>query len=196
MIEAGLRFGNTFDGVGVNASIIGEYGGHILPGPGNPGVGGDTFTDIHGHTITLSPTTSFRNLAVGFGGATVTYAGFQVGGSVIGGQYNGQMATLPSNGVDSFAWMIGGEYDMGPLQVGVDWFTWKYQGYWTLPGRQTDAGLQVGFTYNLAPGLNLLGEYLYGQRYRGNFDFSEGAPGPNFNNVHSQVIGLGLGWRW
>lgn len=195
-IEAGVRFGNTFNGVGINASAVGLYGGHITPGLGNPGVGGDTFTDIHGSTIHLSPTTQFRNLAAGFGGANVTFAGVTVGGSIIGGQFNGQLAALPRSGTDSFAWMIGGEYNLGPLQVGASWFTWKYQGYWTLPGRQTDSGLEVGVAYNIAPGLNWYAEYLYGQRYRGNFDFSTGAPGPNYNNVHVNIIGTGFGWRW
>ena len=195
-IDAGIRFGNTFDGVGIKASLIGAYGGFVNAGPGNPGVGGDTFTDIHGSTVTLTPVTRFQNVEVGFGGATVSYAGFTVGGSMIGGQYNGQEAPLNKGGHDSFVWMIGGEYDMGPLQVGASWYTWKYQGYWTLPGRQTDAGLEVGVTYNIAPGLNAYAEYLYGQRYKGNFDFSTGSPGPNFNNVHVNIIGAGLGWRW
>ena len=195
-VEAGLRFGNVFNGVGVNASIAGMYGGHVLPAENNPGLGGATFTDIHGNTVVLKPTTSFENLGVGFGGATVTFAGFTVGGAVQGGQVNGQGAALNTGGHDSFVWTIGGEYNTGPLQVGASWYTWKYQGFWTLPGRQTDSGLLIGTSYNIAPGLNAYAEYLYGQRYKGGFDFSQGAPGANFNNTHVNIFGLGLGWRW
>jgi hypothetical protein len=195
-IEAGLRYNGSFNGFGVAASIIGAYGGHVNAGPGNPGVGGATFTDITGHTIVLHPTTSFQNLAIGDVGLGVTFAGVTVGGNVIGGQYNGQMAALNSGGTDSVAWIAGVEYTTGPVSLGGAYFKWKYQGYWTLPGQQTDQGLQFGVTYNIAPGLALLAEYLYGQRYRGNFDFSQGAPGPNFNNVHSNVAGVGLQFRW
>ncbi len=195
-IEAGLRYNGSFNGFGVAASVIGAYGGHVNPAFNNPGVGGTSFTDIHGHLITLHPTTSFQNLAVGDVGLGVTFAGVTVGGNVIGGQYNGQMAPLNSGGSDSVAWVAGVEYTTGPVSIGGAYFKWKYQGYWTLPGQQTDQGLQFGVTYNIAPGLALLAEYLYGQRYRGNFDFSTGAPGPNFNNVHSNIAGLGLQFRW
>lgn len=197
-IELGARFGNTWNGFGINASIVGLYGGHVNPANNATPVGTfASFTGGNGQTVTGSPgTTSFNNLGAGFGGLTVTYAGFTVGGSVIGGQYNGQLAALNKGGHDSFAYMVGGEYNIGPLQVGVSWYTWKYQGYWTLPGRQTDSGLEIGTSYNIAPGLNWYAEYLYGQRYKGDFDFSTGSPGPNFNNAHVNIIGTGFGWRW
>jgi hypothetical protein len=195
-VEAGLRYRGSFGGFGIAASAIGAVGGHINAGPGNPGVGGATFTDIHGHTITLHPTTSFQNLAIGDVGLGVTFAGVTVGGNLIGGQYNGQMAALNSGGSDSLAWIAGVEYAWGPVIVGGAYYNWKYQGYWTLPGQQTDQGIQLGVTYNIAPGLALLAEYLYGQRYRGNFDFSTGAPGPNNNNAHSNIAGVGLQFRW
>ena len=195
-LEAAIRYRGAFGGFGVAASVIGAYGGHVLPGFNNPEVGGASFTDIHGHTVTLHSTSNFQNLAAGDVGLAVTFAGVTVGGNVIGGQYNGQMAPLNSGGANSIAWIGGAEYTFGPMIVGGAYFRWKYQGYWTLPTQETDQGIQLGFTYNIAPGLALLGEYLYGQRYHGNFDFSSGAPGPNFNNVHSQVAGIGLQFRW
>jgi hypothetical protein len=195
-LEAGLRFGTTYNGWGIAASVIGAGGGHVNPAFNNPGVGGATFTDVHGKEVVLKPTTSFDNLWVGFGGVAVTFAGVTVGGAVIGGQYNGILAALPSNGVDSVAWDVGAEYNWGPYQIGAMYYKWKYQGWWTLPGAQVDQGVMGGFTYAIAPGLTFLAEYLYGKRYRGNFDFSQGAPGPNFNNVHTNVFGAGLQWRW
>ncbi len=195
-IEAGLRYRGSFGGFGIAGSVIGAVGGHINSGPGNPGLGGGSFTDINGHLITLHPVNNFQNLAMADVGLGVTFAGVTVGGNLIGGQYNGQMATLPAGGSDSLAWIAGVEYAWGPVIVGGSYFNWKYQGYWSLPGQQTDQGIQFGVTYNIAPGLALLAEYLYGQRYRGNFDFSQGAPGPNFNNVHSNIAGIGLQFRW
>ncbi|HSU04520.1 MAG TPA: hypothetical protein VLI93_03020 [Acetobacteraceae bacterium] len=195
-IEGGIRYRGAFSGVGIAASAIGAFGGHVNAGPFNPGVGGGSFTDIHGKTITLKPTSSFDSLKIGDVGLAVTFAGVTVGGNIIFGDYNGQMAPNPSGATNSLAWIAGAEYAWGPIIVGGAYFRWKYQGYWTLPGEQTDQGIQFGVTYNIAPGLALLAEYLYGQRYRGNFDFSKGAPGPNFNNVHSQVAGVGLQFRW
>ncbi len=195
-IEAGLRFGDTVNGWGINGSIIGAYGGHLHPGPGNEGVGGTTYENIQGNIVKLTPTNQFENIAIGYGGLGITFAGVTVGGSVIGGQFNGQMAALPRGGRESIAWIAGAEYNWGPYQIGAAWYTWKYQGYWTLPGAQTDAGLQTGFSYNIAPGLNFYAEYLYGQRYKGDFNFATGAPGSQFNNVHSNIFGAGFGWRW
>jgi len=197
-IELGGQFSNTYDGVGISVGVAGMFGGHVLPAANNPGLGSfDSFTAGNGKTVTgSSGTTNFENIAAGEARAAVTYAGVTVGGSVIGGQYNGQWAPLNAGGSDSFAWMVGGEYNIGPLQVGASWFTWKYQGYWTLPGRQTDAGLEIGTTYNIAPGLNWYAEYLYGQRYKGDFDFVTGAPGAANNNAHVNIIGTGLGFRW
>ncbi len=97
-IEAGIRFGDTFNGWGINGSIIGAYGGHLHPGPGNAGVGGTTYENIQGNIVTLHPTNQFENIAIGYGGLGITFAGVTVGGSVIGGQYNGQMAALPRGG--------------------------------------------------------------------------------------------------
>lgn len=195
-LEVGLRFNNTYNGWGIAASAVGAYGGHVLPSANNPGVGGATFTNINGNTITLTPTTHFDDLKIGFGGVAVTFAGVTVGGSAIGGQYNGQMAALPANGVDSLAWMVGAEYNWGPYQLGATWYSWKYQGYWTLPGAQRDAGLEVGFTYSFAPGANFYTDNLYGQRYRGDFNFATGSPGYQNNNVHSNIFGAGFGFRW
>ena len=197
-IELGGQFSNTFNGVGISAAIAGMFGGHVLPAANNPGLGSFTsFTAGNGKTVTgSSGTTNFENILAGEARAAVTFAGVTVGGSVIGGQYNGQWAPLNAGGIDSFAWMVGGEYNIGPLQVGASWFTWKYQGYWTLPGAQTDAGLEVGTTYNIAPGLNWYAEYLYGQRYKGDFNFETGAPGAANNNAHVNIIGTGLGFRW
>ncbi|MGH7153492.1 MAG: hypothetical protein ACREF3_06140, partial [Acetobacteraceae bacterium] len=95
-LEAGIRYRGAFSGVGIAASLVGAYGGHINAGPDNPGVGGGSFTDIHGDKITLAPVKNFDNLGMGMFGATISYLGVTVGGNIIGGQYNGQMATLPS----------------------------------------------------------------------------------------------------
>ncbi|MGH7155018.1 MAG: hypothetical protein ACREF3_13925, partial [Acetobacteraceae bacterium] len=55
-IEAGLRYRATYGQVGVAANLNGYFGGQVNPGPFNPGVGGATFTDIQGKTVTLKPT--------------------------------------------------------------------------------------------------------------------------------------------
>lgn len=50
--------------------------------------------------------------------------------------------------------------------------------------------------YNLAPGLGLIGEFLYGGKWHNGFDFSAGVPGANFNHVKMQIAGLGIRFRW
>jgi hypothetical protein len=62
--------------------------------------------------------------------------------------------------------------------------------------RTCHQGPGFGLTYNIAPGLALLAEYLYGPRYQGGFNFVSGSPGPDCNNVKMQTAGIGLQFRW
>jgi hypothetical protein len=188
-IEAAVRYRGAFGGFGVAGSLIGMWGGHINP------TGGATTSTPGGPAVAR-----FDNIRMYDGGLAVTFAGLTVGGNAIWGSYNGQFAPKPDGGANSVAWIGGVEYTYGPMIVGAAYYRWKYQGALGLPTQRTDQGLQIGLTYNIAPGLALLAEYLYGQRHQGGYNFiaNSAAPGVGaaFNNVQMQTVGAGFQWRW
>lgn len=196
-LEAAIRYRGTFGPAGLAASFITVQGSPVRSGPGPfaaPTSGAPT------GTFTVSPTTTaitqYKHLSNYDFGAAVTAYGVTVGGNIMWGQYNGQLAPLNAGGTDSLAWIAGAEYVYGPLQIGGSYFKWKYQGYPGLGSARVDQGLGLGLTYNIAPGLALLAEYMYSQRYQGGYNFISGSPGPAFNNVHAQIAGVGFQFRW
>jgi hypothetical protein len=62
--------------------------------------------------------------------------------------------------------------------------------------QRVERGLALGATYNLAPGLQLIGSYLYGTRHQGDFNFATGAVGPANNNVQSELLSAALLVKW
>jgi predicted porin len=184
-IEAAIRYQGAFGPVGVVGSFITMQGSPVNAGP---------FV-TESSTFTPGSPTSFKHLSLYDAGAAVTAFNVTVGGNVIWGQYNFNTTPLVSGGTDSVAWVAGAEYVYGPMQVGGQLFRWKYQGEPGL-GPRVDQGIGFGLTYNIAPGLALLAEYLYGKRYQGGFDFSTGSVGPGSNNVQQQTAGVGFQFRW
>ncbi len=189
-IEAGIRYRGAFGGFGVAGSLITMQGGHISP------TAGATTSTPGGPSVS-----QFNNLSMYDGGLALTFAGLTVGGNVIWGQYNGQFAPKPAGGANSVAWIAGAEYTYGPMIIGGAYYAWTYQGALGLMTQRRDQGLQFGLTYNLAPGLAFLAEYLYGQRYQGGYNFvtNTACPGAGctaFNNVKMQIVGAGFQFRW
>jgi Gram-negative porin len=141
----------------------------------------------------------FNGMSVGQGGIAVTVAGLTVGGNVTAGNYNGLMALQPQGGAHAIAWLGGVQYAYGPVVVGASYYNFQSQGAVNLTNvsqRYTD-GLDIGGTYNLAPGLWFYGQYLYGQQHQGGFDFITGAAGVSTNNtVHAQAFEIGTKVRW
>lgn len=193
-VEAGIRYRGAFGPVGLAGSLITMQGGHI-----DPSNGAETSTP-GGPNVS-----QFKNLSMYDGGLALTFAGVTVGGNAIWGQYNGQFAPKPSGGANSVAWIGGVEYTYGPAIVGGSYYSWNYQGALGLPTQRHDQGFALGLTYNIAPGLAFLAEYLYGQRHQGNYNFVDNVAGTTcpagstcsqFNNVKMQIIGAGFQFRW
>lgn len=184
---AGARYQGSFGPVGVYA--VGTYTGsgsidYTGPAPASAAIGG-----YNG---------KFDDLSVGFVGGTVTYAGLTVGGSLQGGRFNGSYALQPENGVHGRAWLAGAQYAAGPLVAGVSFFNYQSQGAVALTNisQRSENGLDVGGTYNIAPGLWGFAQYLYGTRHQGNFDFVAATTGAANNNVQAQILILGTKVRW
>ncbi len=148
---------------------------------------------------TLPGALGYRNLSLGMAGLTVSYAGFTVGGNILGGQMNGQYYLQPDGGADALAFIAGAEYSAGPFVVGASYFKYKDQGDFQSPateGVETSQGIAAGATYAIAPGLGLYLSYLYGQRHQLGYNYITGLPGTAFNNVKSQIFAIGTVVKW
>ena len=77
---------------------------------------------------------TYNGLSIGSGGVAATFAGFTVGGNVIGGKMNGQMGLQPSGGAPLLGVLAGAKYVNGPWTVGIVGEEYWEQGTVTLSG--------------------------------------------------------------
>jgi hypothetical protein len=103
----------------------------------------------------------------------------------IGGALNGQLAMRPTGGAPENAVVAGLTYNNGPITLAVQTGFVDSQGSNSLTGvsQRHEWELAFGGNYNLAPGLYLVGEYMYTQRHQGGFDFFTGANGAGATGV-------------
>jgi hypothetical protein len=102
-----------------------------------------------------------------------------------GGAINGQLAMRPTGGVTQNAIVTGLLYKNGPLTLGTELGIVESQGSNSLVGVSQRHEWEVAFggNYNLAPGLYLVGEYMYTSRHQGGFDFVSGANGAGSSGI-------------
>jgi len=120
-------------------------------------------------------------------GATATFAGFTVGAEYLWGRINtgGMTGLLRNAQPDSDGarqYFIGATYTFGPFVVGAHYYNLKTEGSQAITADRTDEGFAFGGRYTLAPGLQLVGEYVEMKaRERGN------------NNLAGRSNNVGLG---
>jgi len=185
----GLRYQGVLGGVGVLAYGVYMVSGHAdYTGPGvNTAAGLANLGAAGVRAVGGAFTGQYDGLSLGSGGLALTYAGFTVGGNVIGGRVNGQLGLAPKGGAGEIAELVGAKYVAGPWTVGVVAERGDYQGNPLLAGltqrraRAIDAGVQ----YQVAPGMQVWAEYMYQDVWQG------GAGGVGVVNPHSQGVILG-----
>jgi hypothetical protein len=191
MYEAIARYQGVFGGLGIYA--MGGYvgSGHVqAANAGVPGFGPNT-----------------NGFSVGDAGLALTFAGLTVGGHVIGGNMNGQVALQPVGGAHAIAWIAGVQYAVGPLTVGASYYNYQSQGSAGLATganggsllgvtQRSEGGPHIGGTWSIAPGLAAYAEYGYFYRRQGDFNFVTGAVGTANNSVNGQVFILGTRVAW
>jgi hypothetical protein len=187
----GVRYQGVFGGVGLLAYAVGEFSGHasytgqvvqvpsavtaatprgIALGPGGTNVGMTQALINAGSTYTGN----FNNLKIGSGGIAATFAGVTVGGNVIGGNMNGQLALQPQGGAPLLGFLFGAKYVAGPFTIGAVAEEYWMQGNIQLSGisQRRARALSTGLSYTVAPGYQVYGEYLYNEQSQGGLDFS------------------------
>ena len=95
----GVRYQGAFGGMGVLA-----YGVYMISQAAD-------YTGLKTAAVLGTTTTpgskfngTYNGLSIGSGGVALTYAGFTVGGNVVGGKMNGQMGLQPSGGAPLFGY--------------------------------------------------------------------------------------------
>jgi hypothetical protein len=156
-----------------------------------------------GHTNVPTIYQQYKGFNVGDGGLALTFAGFTVGGNILAGNYNGEVALQPQGGVHSISWTAGVQYAAGPITVAAVYIAQDSQGSagtivdGVSQTQRHDSGVGAGLTYSIAPGLNAYAEYLYSQSHQGNVNLFTGAAGTSaYNNIHGQGIILGTRVQW
>ena len=116
---AGLRYQGAFGALGVLA-----YG--VYMGSGTVDYTGLGPATAAGRTILGTSALpgskyngKFTGWSLGSGGVAVTYAGFTVGGNVIGGAKNGYASPMPQGAVHQLGYILGAKYVYGPWTVGI-----------------------------------------------------------------------------
>jgi hypothetical protein len=207
--ELALRYRGSFGPVGLSTAI-GYMGSDAV------GASGNAFA-----------TDGFSML---LGGANIQAFGFTVGGVVSGGKGNyatqtrGTQATgltvgntfrstanltpLPSGvGADDlFTWQIGAMYNIGAWQFGIAYHEAEYEGNVAVASEAKDKGLGIGVRYAVAPGFNIIAEYLYGTREENGVDVTNGrAIGQTVSGTTgsagreeatTNLIMLGMAFNW
>jgi hypothetical protein len=83
----------------------------------------------------------------------------------------------PTGGAPESAVVTGLLYKQGPITLGAEAAIVDSQGAQQLTGISQRREFEVAFggNYNIAPGMYLVGEYMYEYRHQGGFDFVAGA---------------------
>ena len=98
----------------------------------------------------------------------------------------------------AIAWLVGAQYVLGPLALGVSYYNYQSQGSAAMVGKSQryDDGFVAGINYVVAPGLTGYAEYLYGQVHQGGVNLLGVGTAAEHNDVHSQALILGTRLQW
>ena len=175
----GARYQGQFGATGLLAYVVAEGSQHAnytgSTSAATLGTGAFPTSKFNG---------SYNDLAIGSAGVAATFAGFTVGGNVVGGQMNGQLGLQPKGGAPLVGVLAGVKYVAGPLTVGVVGMEYWEQGNVVLSGitQYRARGLDVAGSYTVAPGMTVFAEYLWNDQYQGARNFVTGALGSGANN--------------
>jgi predicted porin len=121
----------------------------------------------------------YDNLSSYKAGVAITFANITLAFDYIGGSINGALAMRPTGGASTNAFLPGITYALGPLTLGALVGIVNTQGAAQLTGltQRHEVEFAAGGAYRLAPGVQVVGEYMYTQRHQGGFDFNQNAFG-------------------
>jgi hypothetical protein len=191
---AGVRYQGAFGGMGVLAYGVYEGSGTVdYTGPGPATAFGRTNLGISALPASKY-NGKYTGWSIGSGGVALTYAGFTVGGNVIGGAKNGYASPMPQGAVHQLGYILGAKYVYGPWTVGIAAMEYWDQGNVQMTGltQHRARGINPGFSYTVAPGYTVYAEYLWNDQTQNGVNQITGATGSGANNnIKSQGFVVG-----
>jgi predicted porin len=183
-VAAGVRYQGVFGPVIVGAYAMFETAGKedfFGPAVANGGpehVSGNEYDNL-----------SFGEYA-GYIGTDTPIGRFVYSADYIGGALNGQLSMRPTGGASEQGFVTGILYNNGPLTLGAETAIVNSQGSANLVGISQRREYEVAFggNYNLAPGLFLVGEFMYEHRHQGDFNFATNAPNTGTNDAQARGV--------
>jgi predicted porin len=191
-VGVGARYQQSFGAIDFKA-----YG--FYETAGKEGVAGV----VPAATRTLATRTTaniaYDNLSFYKFGVAVTSFNVTVAADYLGGDIgsSGQLAMKPTGGINTNALLLGATYANGPITFGATVGVINGQGDARLVGvsQRRDFEVGVGGNYKLAPGIQLIAEYMYEQRHQGDFNFNTNAIGSTSDSrANSFLVGTALTW--
>lgn len=155
----------------------------------------------------------YKGFDFGNYGAVLTFGGLSVGGHIMEGAFNGLGNLAPQGAKNSFAYIGGLSYTVGPVIVGASFFQYNSPGNATSLASSTNGtatlspigdmrerGLAFGGTYTLTPGVSFFLSGLYGDRKQNGYDLINGAQSvrgsTQGNTTRASALGTGMQIRW
>ncbi len=144
-LQAMLRWRGNIAGVGISASVGTMQSGVIRSAD----------------PLTGAITKNLRSPQVYQAGLQATAYGFTVGGAYMWGNTSFFYIPTARGDRDMEQFFVGGSYTFGPISVGANGFWGHYGNTGAAPTRsQRRWGYGIGATYRLAPGMDLVAEYV------------------------------------
>jgi len=198
----GARYQHTFDAVDVKAYGMYEVASkESVPGLVN---GASLNPSLATGTIRTSTTYApqfikYDNLGFYSAGLAVTAYNFTLAFDYLGGDIgtSGQLAMKPTGAPNANAELTGLTYANGPIILGASLGVIDGQGAQGLTGISQRHEVEVAFggNYKLAPGLQLVAEYMYEQRHQGGFNFNTNTIGTTGNSrANSFLLSTVVSW--
>jgi hypothetical protein len=187
-VGVGLRYQQSFGRADFKA-----YGFYETAAKENLTVGSYATTIASRTTANLH----YDNLSFYKAGVAITAFNITVAADYVGGAVDGQLGMRPTGGAPMNAVITGLTYANGPITFGVDYAVVDSQGDARLVGlsQRHEYEAAVGGSYRLAPGLQLVAEYIYEHRHQGGFDFAANALGSSRDaQSNNYVLGTVLTW--
>ncbi len=186
-VGVGLRYQQVFGPVDVKL-----YGFYETAGKENLTTTGYITPAVARATGAGATALRYDNLSFYKAGIAVTSFNVTAAADYIGGSVNGQLAMRPTGGAPTNAVVTGLTYANGPLVLGAEIGLIDTQGDARLTGvsQRHEYEIAFGGNYKLAPGVQLVGEYMYTARHQGGYDFNTGTLGVNGTTRNSQGQGL------
>jgi hypothetical protein len=167
-VAVGAKYQGAFGPVRVGAMGVYETASKetFYGAPVNWGGVGHT-TGNRYDNLSFAEAAAYATFTSGIGDITASF-------DWIGGALNGQLSMRPTGGASEEAEVAGVMYKNGPLTLGAEMGLVNSQGSNNLVGISQRREYEVAFggNYNVAPGLFLVGEYMYMHRHQGSFDFA------------------------